>query len=150
MRRWALLLGLQVLAPGAFAAGLPIFVDESASLQVEIRGARYSLKALVAKPGGEGRFPVALITHGSPRDNAARAGSSVHSMLPQARELAHRGWLAVAFLRRGFGGSDGPFAEGYRCPAPDYRKALATAAEDIEAVRAAIALRPDADATRVL
>lgn len=141
---------LQAFAPEIPAADLPLSVEES-RLEAQIRGTSYSLQALIVRPGGiAGRLPVALIAHGSPRDGTARTTYDVHTLLPQARDLAHRGWLAVAFLRRGFGKSDGPFAEGYTCPAPDFRRALETAAEDIEAVRAAVARRPDADAARVL
>lgn len=137
-------------APGISAADSPLLVEES-SVKVEIRGRAYSLDALIVKPGGvAGRLPIALITHGSPRDSAARPKVRARALLPQARDLAHRGWLVVAFVRRGFGASDGPFAEGYTCEAPDFRRALAIAAEDIEAVRVAVAKRPDADAARVL
>lgn len=131
-------------------ADSPLVVEES-SLKVDIRGRGYSLEALIVKPAGiAGRLPIALIAHGSPRDGAERPKFRVRAKLPMARDLAHRGWLAIAFLRRGFGESQGPFAEGYKCSAPDFRHALATAAEDIEAVRVAVAKRPDADSARVL
>jgi len=138
------------LAPGISAADFPLLVEDS-SLKVEIRGRAYSLEALIVKPGDiTGRLPIALIAHGSPRDPAERPKSRARALLPQARDLAHRGWLVVAFLRRGFGASDGPFTEGFTCSVPDFRGALAIAAEDIEAARVAVAKRPDADAARVL
>jgi len=137
-------------AHGLSSAASSLVVEES-SLNVTLRGRDHALAALIVKPSGAtDRLPIALITHGSPRDSAQRPTYRVTAMLPRARDLAHRGWLAVAFLRRGFGGSQGPFVEGFTCEAPDFRRALATAAEDIEAVRAAVARRPDADATRVL
>ncbi len=124
---------------------------EESPVKVDIHGRGYSLEALIVRPGGAtGRLPVALIAHGSPRDSAERPKSRVLAQLPMARDLAHRGWLAVAFLRRGFGRSQGPFVEGFTCASADFSHALATAAEDIEAVRVAIARRPDADRTRVL
>ena len=136
--------------PSASIAGSPLIVEES-SVKATIRGREYSLAALIVKPGGAtSRLPIALIAHGSPRDRAERPKYRAGAMLPVARDLAHRGWLAVVFLRRGFGESQGPFAEGFTCSAPDFRQALATAAEDIEAVHVAIASRPDADRTRVL
>jgi len=137
-------------AHGLSSAASSLVVEES-SLNVTLRGRDHALAALIVKPSGAtDRLPIALITHGSPRDSAQRPTYRVTAMLPRARDLAHRGWLAVAFLRRGFGGSQGPFVEGFTCEAPDFRRALATAAEDIEAVRVAVARRPDADATRVL
>jgi pimeloyl-ACP methyl ester carboxylesterase len=129
----------------------PLLLVEDAPLQVTIRGRGFSFEALVVKPAGAtGRLPVAIITHGSPRDAADRATYRARALLPQARDVAHRGWLTVVFLRRGFGQSQGPFAEGFACAAPDYRRALAAAADDIEAVRIAVAKRPDADPSRML
>jgi pimeloyl-ACP methyl ester carboxylesterase len=125
---------------------------EETTLKVEIGGHTYSLDAVIVKPAANaGRLPVALITHGSPRDSADRPKRHAREMLPQALDLAHRGWLAVAFTRRGFGGSDGPFAEGYGdCKKPNYSRALATAAEDIAAVHRAVSMWPEADTTRFL
>lgn len=71
-------------------------------------------------------------------------------MLPQARDFAHRGWLAVGVVRRGFGRSDGGFVEGYDCRDPDYGRALRTAAADLSAALRAISARPDADPSRVI
>jgi dienelactone hydrolase len=143
----ALLLGLT----HRLAIAAAPLVTEDTVLQVTIGGRGYALEALIVKPAGvSGRLPVALIAHGSPRDRAERPAYRARAELSMARELAHRGWLAVAFLRRGFGTSEGPYAEGFACASPNYPLALATAAEDIEAVRVAIAKRPDADATRVL
>lgn len=144
----ALLLGC---AAGTSSADAPLVIEES-TLQVEIRGRSYALEALIVKPSGmAGRLPLALITHGSPRDRAERPTYRARAHLPQARDLAHRGWLAIVFLRRGFGTSQGPFAEGFGlCSAPKYRQAMAIAAEDIEAVRVAVATRRDADSARVL
>ena len=136
--------------PSLSIADSQLIVEES-SLKVNIRGRDYLLAALLVKPSGvTTRLPIALIAHGSPRDRAERPNYRVGALLPRARDLAHRGWLAVAFLRRGFGNSQGPFAEGFTCSSPDFLQALATAAEDIEATRAAVAKRPDVDATRVL
>ncbi len=137
-------------APGMARGDSALRVEESL-LTVQIGGRSHSMEALIVKPAASvGRLPIALITHGSPRDPAGRAKYRARFMLPQARDLAHRGWLVVAVMRRGFGASEGPFAEGYTCAAPDFGKALDTAAQDIEAVRRAIAERSDADATRVL
>lgn len=141
---------LFVSVPGVAIAESRLSVEES-PLSVKIGGRDYSLPALIVKPRGVAhRLPIAIIAHGSPRANADRANYRVRALLPLARNLAHRGWLVVAFLRRGFGENPGTFVEGFACSAPDYHRALATAAEDIEAVRAAVATRPDADATRVL
>src|SRR2546430_1592301 len=96
-------------AAGIASAEAPLVVEES-SLHVDIRGRGYALETLIVKSGGiASRLPIALIAHGSPRDRAARPTYRARAMLPQARDLAHRGWLAIVFLRRGFGASQGPF-----------------------------------------
>jgi dienelactone hydrolase len=137
-------------APVASVAATRLVIEERA-LSVTLNGRATALPAMIVKPEGDaGRLPLAIVAHGSPRDPAARASYDARAMLPTARDLAHRGWLVVSFLRRGFGASRGSFVEGYDCARPDYRKALATAADDIEAVRVAMASRPDVDATRVL
>jgi dienelactone hydrolase len=140
-----------IAAVSSIALASTAIVVEETSLDVTIGGHPYKLSAIVAKPAdASGRLPVALVAHGSPRDHDERATYRAIAMLSVTRELAHRGWLAVHFLRRGFGASQGPFAEGFACQHPDYRRALATTAEDIEAVRVAIVRRPDADGARVL
>src|SRR5262249_59604941 len=119
-------------------------VVEESSLAVSIRGRDYLLAALIVKPSDTTeRLPIALIAHGSPRDNAQRPAYRVSSLLPRARDLAHRAWLTIAFLRRGFGECQGPFAEGFTCSGPGFRRAPATAARDIEGRRAAAGKRPD-------
>ena len=141
---------LLVFAPCASSADGPLVIEER-TLSVEIDGHATALSAMVVKRAGvAGRQPLAIVAHGSPRDPDERATYDVRAMLPTARDLAHRGWLVVLFLRRGFGSSQGTFVEGFDCARPDYRKALATAARDIEAVRVAMERHSDVDATRVL
>jgi dienelactone hydrolase len=140
---------LLAIAAPTRGAETALVVDHS-PLNVIIRGQPYALEAVIIRPVGGGRLPVAILTHGSPRDPADRPNMRIDRLVPQARDLAHRGWLAVAFLRRGFGPSQGSFVEGYTCASPNYRKAFDTAAEDIEAVRVAVARRPDADTSRIL
>lgn len=151
----AAIVSLVVGLSGLFHIGSPVVAApavEETTLKVDIGGRSYSLEAVIVRPAVvSGRQPVALVTHGSPRDAADRPKLHARDMLPQARDLAHRGWLAVAFMRRGFGGSDGPFAEGYRdCMRPNYPRTLATAAEDIAAVHRAVSNWPETDTARVL
>src|SRR5262245_5406351 len=102
---------------------------EELPLKVDIRGWTYTLEAAVVRPPeGDGPWPLLLVTHGSPRTAADRPKMRTARMLSQARDMAHRGWISVVIVRRGFGTSDQPFAEGYNCATPNYRRALATAA----------------------
>jgi dienelactone hydrolase len=142
---------LTALVCGIGPARAAISVEET-KIKVEIRGWTYSLEAVVAKPAGvTGKLPIAMLTHGSPRVAADRQRvRALTSLLPQARDMAHRGWLAVGVIRRGFGSSDQPFAEGYDCDKPNFLRALSTAVEDVAAAHKVVATWPDADASRTV
>src|SRR5215207_5826075 len=76
-------------------------------------------------------------------------------MQRQARDLAHRGYLAVAVVRRGFGRSDGTpgvadNARYAKCSVADLTRYFAVEAEQLDGALRAIARRPDADATRAI
>ena len=59
---------------------------------------------------------------------------SPYRMWAQAMVFARRGWVAVALLRRGYGQSQGAWAEGYgSCANPDYLSAGRASAADIAA-----------------
>jgi dienelactone hydrolase len=95
----------------------------------------YSLEALVVRPDDGALHPLAVINHGSPRDAADRPKMSPFGMWAQAVQFARRGWIAVAFLRRGYGHSEGGWVENYgSCGNPDYASAGQAAASDIAAV----------------
>lgn len=54
-----------------------------------------TLEALLVRPNAPGRYPLALIAHGSPRSAAERPDMTPLAMLPQALEFARRGWAAL-------------------------------------------------------
>ena len=116
----------------------------------------YKLEAVVVRPAkAVDRLPVVLLTHGKQRSGADMANMRAELMLPQARDFAHRGWLAVAVVRRGFGRSDGkpgvatnaPYA---KCSLPDLQRYFAVESDDLEAALRAISARPDADGSRMI
>jgi len=112
-------------------------------------GQPYVLAAYLARPDRPGRFPVALVTHGSPRDPAARAGVVARTLAPHAREMARRGWAAVSIVRRGFGTSDGPYVERVgACTDRSYAAAGRIAAQDLRGALQAIGAAPWADSGR--
>src|SRR5581483_12503505 len=67
-------------------------IEEREFLTVELGHAPTPLETIIVKQERSGRLPIALITHGTPRDRDARAAKSAETMLPQARDFAHRGW----------------------------------------------------------
>ena len=124
-------------------------VEETVRLPVVISDRSYNLEALVVRRPGAEALPVALITHGSAPGNPRDV--QIGYLRRWAYDFAHRGWLAVAVMRRGYGHSDGVVAEGSgNCTQPDVRHYLEAHADDLEAALRSVALRRDADMSRVL
>jgi dienelactone hydrolase len=138
----------------------PELAEDHTFLTVQGYEGRYRLEALMVRPQkAEGRLPIALITHGrsgDADDNTAEDDQSVRAdlMLRQARDLALRGWLAAAAVRRGYGRSDGLPASRTThfksCEEGDLTRALDMEADDLDATLKAIAARPDADGSRAI
>jgi dienelactone hydrolase len=112
--------------------------------------------ALVVRPAkAEGRLPVALITHGKNSKAQENQQLGADLMLPQARDLAMRGWLAVVVMRRGYGHSDGlpgvSRATAYMsCENGDLARGFDIEADDLDAALKLIAARPDADGSHAI
>ncbi len=146
----ALLLAYPGGARGADEPPVPAeVVEDAARLAVTVGGKDYALDALVVRLPGEGKLPVALITHGASPGKPRAA--TIDGLRGWAHDLAHRGWLAVAVMRRGYGGSDGEVADnGGTCTMPDVGRYLDAHADDLEAALHSVGRRPDADMDRVL
>jgi dienelactone hydrolase len=120
-------------------------------LRVPLTGDLGTLEALFVRPSEPGRYPLALIAHGSPRSPAERPNMTPLAMLPQALEFARRGWAAVIVMRRGYGGSDGGWAETYGgCGNADYADAGFAGADDLKTTLEFVSHRPDVDPTRMI
>lgn len=110
------------------------------------------LQAVLVRPDEPGAHPLALITHGTPRDAVMRRQMTPWDMLPQAEEFARRGWAAVVVMRRGYGNSGGSYAEGDRaCAAnPRYYASGVESANDLRAAIAYLSGLPEVDPTRII
>ena len=97
-----------------------------------------------------GRMPIALIAHGKPTTQGRMSDQHAQMHLPQARDLARRGWLAVVVMRRGYGSSDGPHPVPLSCASKCFRSEFESEADDLQATLTAIAQRPDADPARMI
>ena len=105
--------------------------------------ATYELEAIVLRLDDRLPHPLAVLNHGSPRSADARPTMSPYGMWAQAVAFARRGWVAAAFMRRGYGGSEGEWVENYgSCANPDYAAAGRMAASDIAAVARFMATQP--------
>jgi dienelactone hydrolase len=105
--------------------------------------ASVALEAIVLRPDDGLPHPLAVLNHGSPRMPSARPTMSPYGMWAQATAFARRGWVAVAFLRRGYGQSGGQWAEDYgSCANPDYAAAGRAGAKDIAAVAKFMVAQP--------
>lgn len=136
---------------GAGPALAQALIEESTFLTVQINGRPVRLEALIVKPAGvSGRLPIALITHGKNFSAEENAAKRARDQLPQARDLAHRGWLVVSVVRRGFGLSTGPQAPDVDCAHYAFQPNFERNADDLAAALAVVARRPDADPRRVI
>ena len=106
-----------------------------AVISVSGRPVSVELEGMVVRPDDGQPHPLAVLNHGSPRDADDRPAMSPYRMWAQAIAFARRGFVAVAFMRRGYGLSAGDWTESYGpCANPNYAAAGRAGAGDIAAV----------------
>ena len=142
MRRTALLATLIFAAAQQTAVADEFYRED---LRIAMAAAEPGgLEAMLVRPSGGGRYPLALISHGSPRDEATRATMSPYGLHRQAVEFARRGFAALVVMRRGYGTSGGPYAESSGpCAHRDYLKSAVTSTGDLRAAIDAMKGRTD-------
>jgi len=113
---------------------------------------RKGLEAVMIRPNDHAPHPLALLTHGTPREATDRAGMTPLRWLPQAREFARRGWTAVIVMRRGFGDSGGGYAEENQACGrfPDYISPTKESVKDLRESAAYLMTRPEIDPSRMI
>ncbi|HEX4411219.1 MAG TPA: CocE/NonD family hydrolase [Xanthobacteraceae bacterium] len=110
-----------------------------------------TLEAFLVRPSEPGRYPLVVLAHGSPRSAADRPAMTPLAMLPEAMEFASRGWAAAVVMRRGYGNSDGGWAETYgSCDNPNYVTAGAAGAADLKLALEFLSHRQDIDPMRLM
>jgi dienelactone hydrolase len=142
-----------LLTAGIFLAEFPCAAAEfhQEEFHIPFASGSGSYEALLVRPDEPGRYPLALINHGSPRSAADRPNMTPLSMLPEALEFARRGWAAVVVMRRGYGGSGSGWAESYgTCNSPDYLAAAKAAASDLKAATDYLVKQRDIDGSRII
>jgi dienelactone hydrolase len=114
-------------------------------------GPTLNLKAIAARPATAGRFPLVVISHGSPRRITEAKKRDLDWADWIADDFARRGWAAATVLRRGYGASDGAVADSYgTCNEPQFRAAGLMSAQDIVQAVRYFQKQPYVDPTRVL
>ncbi|QOG21655.1 alpha/beta hydrolase family protein [Bradyrhizobium sp. SEMIA] len=101
---------LLLLIAGLLLAGAPAhaaeFYTEDLRIPMAETGSQ-GLEAFLVRPAGTKRYPLALLSHGSPRSFDDRATMSAHKYYGIALEYARRGYAALIVMRRGYGTSPG-------------------------------------------
>lgn len=97
---------LLLLIAGLVVAGAPAraaeFYTEDLRIPMAETGPQ-GLEAFLVRPSGAKRYPLALLSHGSPRKFEDRATMSAHKYYGIALEYARRGYAALIVMRRGYG-----------------------------------------------
>lgn len=134
------------LAVQSFDARIPVWVPTSSDAPAHTA----ELAGHVYRPQGTGPWGLIVLSHGTPSGKEAREAMT-DRYGPQARALAALGYVVVTGLRRGYGASDGPLADGYgSCAAPDYPHAAQEAARDVAAIMTYGQKLPYADGSHVV
>lgn len=145
------LAGLLVLAIAGPA------LAQSAMVPVTIDGAQVKLATITHKPAGSGPFPTLIFHHGSTgRGNDPSLFARPNEQVFLADWFVARGWAVVFPSRRGRGGSEGLYDEGfevdrtrgYACDDNLSIKGFDRALRDADAITNAILAMPFADRTR--
>ena len=119
------------------------YYQEELRIPMAAAGPR-GLEALLIRPSAPGRYPLALITHGTSSDAEKRHEWTPYVFYRQAIEFARRGFAALVVMRRGFGDSDGGYAErGGCCTLATYLRTAKISADDLHAAIAAMQRRAD-------
>ncbi len=138
---------LLLLIAGLAVAGAPSRAAEYYTEDLRIPMAEagpQGLEAFLVRPAGTKRYPLALLSHGSPRSFDDRATMSAHKYYGIALEYARRGFAALIVMRRGYGTSPGGRVDRVGgCANAAYLPAAAVAVTDLRAAIDAMGRRSD-------
>jgi dienelactone hydrolase len=154
MKPLILALGLLLASALSVPAAEPL-VEERTRLPVTIHDLfgdhTYRLDALIVRPNDDRPHPLAVISHGTPRQAIDRMKMSPDGMREQAREFARRGFVAMTFMRRGYGESEGNYAEeGGKCAFEQYVGPGRASADDVRGAIDAMREKSYVDASRIV
>ena len=155
MKQYPVFIGLIILAATAPASADFGVREEKQSVTVQIDWQSYELQGRLFRPEVEGRRPLVVLAHGTCGKRCRRRGDGY--MHPLARLFARSGYVAYAFNRLGYGGSEGYLGERDRhhesnsgCNTQDYEMAGRLVAQQIRPVIAELVKAPFVDPGRVV
>jgi dienelactone hydrolase len=107
------------------------------------------LAATLYRPTRGGRWPVVIFNHGSTGGGAISPALTIHHEA-QAYYLLQRGFAVLSPMRKGRGGSEGPYNEPERCEVSAVASGVASALEDVDGVIEFVLTQPLLDPDRML
>jgi dienelactone hydrolase len=141
LRRWLVLAcffacGCAPLPPSALGDSptrVEGFVRELTKLRVQLAdGSTVFLETLITRPDHPGRFPLVIVSHGSPREREEVAKVTPTHLASQSLMFARRGYAVAVVIRRGYGFSEGTWVESSGpCERKDYVGSTRAAADDV-------------------
>jgi dienelactone hydrolase len=143
-------LTLLAIAGAAAHASAAEFYTEDLRIPMAAAGPQ-GLEAYLVRPAASKRYPLALLSHGTPRDFNDRATMSARKYHAISLEFARRGFAALIVLRRGYGTSPGDRVDSLGpCARAAYLPATAVAVADLRAAIDAMARRSDVTTTGMI
>ena len=154
----AAILAVLSVFPG-FAGDKAARAQERVMMPLTIDGEQVRLATIIYRPAGTGPFPVLIFHHGS--SGGGRDPSTfgwAYDPQPLAHWFVSRGYVVALPQRRGRGGSEGVYDEGfaadrskgYTCEPERSLAGAEHALRDIDAVTSAVLDQPFVDRTRLL
>lgn len=147
-----------LLSPALADPALPGLVRQDRMVPITLAdGSQVRLETMILRPDRPGRFPLVVLVHGTnpAAGQAFRVAAQRQSstdLLNPAVAFAQRGYAVASIMRRGFGHSEGRFAETLSgpCNDRDYLAVARIAAEDVTGALATLRGEPWVDPDRVL
>jgi dienelactone hydrolase len=111
---------------------------------------RLTLEATLYRPAGPGPFPLVILSHGTSRNPKQRVGTRLRYDA-QSWEFVSMGFAVIIPMRRGYGHSEGAYAEiEGPCDCANFFAAGQESAKDLRATVEYAVTLPDIDPTRLV
>ena len=138
---------LACLVAGDASAQTPAHVSQTLTARV----AGTNIAVYLYKPAGKGRFPLIVLSHGTPSRLQDRSRLGADTLQHEALAFVGKGAAVAVPIRRGFGGQGKPVdLHSLNCTGPSYYDTGVFSTQDIGAAMSAVLQDPQIDASRVV